>query len=221
MAKEQPEFPKPDRQEIETALENYARDWLDSWHGRSPRPGWHLLFALGVEFKDVNSATIPVLSERKMAELVLMGRSNPHAFDAASHLSAMQIAAGWALPMPLRRFAGEVLNGEIGRPEQPGRPLSLDVILLLGQYQIIILTHELASLPIARNDASHTFSACDAVAEAFTRAGKNTTFGAMKSLCYDAAYKDVRALANWVGTGKQDFSDPKGRPGFSFVRQLD
>jgi hypothetical protein len=187
-----------DQQEIEAALEATARDFLVENGSKKPLPGWAFIFRSNVQFKTIGMAAIPVLSDADMSALLDMAKDNPHAFDAAKYLAAMRIAAGLALPNPLRLFAGQVLTAEIGRPVQVGRPLAGDDLTKMYQYMLAVFTHQRCEISLSRNDANPTFNACDAVAEAFTRAGRRTTFTQVKSLCYDTAYSNIRALANWV-----------------------
>ena len=194
-----------DRAEIEAALEDIAKNFLAEMGGRNAMPGWAIMFRHDVQFETIGMATIPTLPDTSLVLLLDLAESNPHAYDAASYLAAMQIAAGLALPIPRRLFAGQALAGEIERPTQKGRPLADDVILRVYQYMLAVFTHKHGVLSLSRNDASETFSACDAVAEAFTRAGRNTTFAAMKSLCYDLQFSNIRALGAWLNN--QHFLD--------------
>ena len=201
--------------EIQAALESAARSYLAEMGDAKPMPGWVVMFRHDVQFQTVGMATIPTLPESGLATLLEMATHNPHAYDAAKYLAAMQIAAGWELPNQLRLFTGQALVGEIERPVQEGRPMANDVLIKTIQFSLAVFTHKRGGLPLARNDVSESFSACDAVAEAFTRAGRHTTYAAVKSLCYDSAYSDIRALGAWLDG--QHFMDPKRRLRFADI----
>lgn len=191
------------RKEIEDALFEIISRTLPSYEKKKVVPGWPTLFKGAVHFLKIGQAVIPTLTEKRATELVTLARSDPHAFDAASYLAGMHLAIGHVAaapdcPLPLRTFGGMVLCGEITRPPQPGRPRSKNVPLRMWQYVLCRFTAERAPLPLTRNrdpSGPASFTACDAVAEAFTRAGRHTTQAQMASLCYDAAHAEIRALA--------------------------
>lgn len=201
------------RQEIEAALDDVVREWLRDFGSKSALPGWHVLFRGAVNYLDVGQARIPTLTEKRAVELVALAETNAHAFDAASYLAGMQFGLGHltpasACPLSLRMFGARRLCGEITRPAQLGRPRAQDVPLRLKQYLLCRFTAERAPLPLTRNrdpSGPASFSACDAVAEAFTRAGRNTTQAQLASLCYDDGFSDLRALAE--GLDLLDFGE--------------
>ena len=197
------------RAEIEAALDDVARKWLGGFGRKRAIPGWNILFDMGVEFIQIDRLRIPALTEAKAAQLVKLAENNAPAFDALTYIAGLHVMAEEMLehgiddlrgkfPHSLRFFAGRVLMGEIKRPAQPGRPRVDDVPLRAAQYGLCRFVSERAPLPLSRNRAPSGpigFSACDAVAEAFTRAGRHTTQAQLASLCYDAAHADIRALA--------------------------
>ena len=204
------------REEIETALDGTVLRILPLFRDARTHPGWRVLLALGpgwIPFADATTGEerfrTPYLREVKAAKLVKMAERNPHAFDAASYLAGLHIAsldtpradpfaaALDTFPASLRMFSARVLTGELKRPPQPGRPPVDDVLLRLWQYLLCRFVAECAPLDLSpnRERKTATFTACDAVAEAFTRAGHNVTVGQMATLCYHAAFSDLRALA--------------------------
>ena len=191
-----------DREEIASALEDAARSLLKANEGKAAFPGWFLVFRYSVQFIAIGGSKIPMLSDAEMEELLELAKNNIYAFDAAKYIAGLQIVAEIDMPVPLRLFVGRVLTAEIARPQQSGRPLADDVLIKTLQYSLAILTIKNSELSLSRNDVNSTFSACDAVAEAFTRAGKYTTFAQVKSICYDPAYSDIRALGAWINDGQ-------------------
>lgn len=183
-----------DRAEIEAALEPVAAGMLLFVEGKKPVSGWMTMIGMGFQIKQFRGAQIPVPSDTNMTALVDLAGQSPHAFDAAAYVAGHLVAIGCAVPLPLRLFAAQVLTGEIKRPPQRGRPRSEDVLLKAQQYALALFTHKNGDVPLARNDISKTFSACDAVADAFTKCGRRTTYESMKSLCYAANYADVRHM---------------------------
>ena len=206
------------REEIETALDETVSRILPLFRDARTHPGWRVLFALGpdwIPFADPVTGEerfrTPYLREVKAAKLVKMAERNPHAFDAASYLAGLHIAsldtpradpfaaALDTFPASLRMFSARVVTGELKRPPQPGRPPVDDVLLRLWQYVLCRFVAEKAELYLSpnreRERKNANFTACDAVAEAFTRAGHNVTVGQMASLCYDDGFSDLRALA--------------------------
>jgi hypothetical protein len=194
------------REEIEDALDDVARETIEFFGTRKALPGWHILIG-DVKFAEVGSARIRTVTTKRAAELVALAETNAHAFDAASYLAGMQFGIGHLTekdsqcPEALRIFGARLLCGEIKRPVQSGRPRADDVPLRLAQYVLCRFVAEITSLTLSRNrEGKHNppkaFSACDAVAEAFSRAGRHTTQAQLASLCYDAAHADIRALAD-------------------------
>ena len=206
------------REEIETALDGTVSRILPLCRDARTHPGWRVLFALGPDWIPFADATTgeerfrtPYLREVKAAKLVKMAEHNPHAFDAASYLAGLHIAsldtpradpfaaALDTFPASLRMFSARVLAGELKRPPQPGRPPVDDVPLQLWKYVLCHAVAHIAPLPLSRNRSPSgpaSFSACDAVAEAFTRAGHRVTQAQLVSLCYDGGFADLRDLAD-------------------------
>ena len=190
------------REEIETALFNTVSRILPIFADKKLIPGWPVLFRGAVNYLDVGQAKIPTLTEMRASQLVQLAGTDPAAFDAASYIAGLNFAASHLpdvnCPKSLRVFGGQVLCGEITRPTQTGRPRAQDVPVRIWQYVLCRFTAERAPLPLSRNrdpSGPASFSACDAVAEAFTRAGRHTTQAQLASLCYDKAHADLRALA--------------------------
>lgn len=198
---------------LEAALDEVVAKWLEAFGDKKMPPGWNALYRLGFEQVRIDRMHIPALTEAKAAQLVRLAESNTPAFDAAAYVAGLHVMAEEMLehgiddlrgkfPHSLRFFAGRVLMGEIKRPAQPGRPRVDDVPLRAAQYALCRFVSERVPLPLSRNRAPSgpaTFTACDAVAEAFKRAGRHTTQEQLASLCYDAAHADIRALADALG----------------------
>lgn len=199
----------PSRAEIEATLDRVVPGILGDIDGKDTVPGWHLLCAAKVEIIEVGAAKVPYLPEESGAQLVAMAEGNPHAFDLASYIAGTHVivmrTTGIDLCSPLSVFAARVLKGEIARPPQPGRPRAATVLLRLWQYGLCRFVAATTPLRLTRNDepgrerALEIFTACDAVAHAFTRAGKRATYANLKSLCYDEAHRDIRELAEYLG----------------------
>ncbi len=127
-----------------------------------------------------------------------------HAFDAASYLAGVHFATGYGsgtarCPPALRLFGSGVLCGDIKRPRQNGRPRGDNVQLRCLQFALCHFVAEKALLPLSRSRdpySPESFSACDAVADAFSRNGRPTTQAHMASLCYDKGHAKIRALAD-------------------------
>lgn len=193
------------REEIEDALFETVSLILPGLKGKTLIPGWAILFKGAVDYLDVGQAKIPTLTEMRASQLVQLAGTDPAAFDAASYIAGLNFAASHLpdvdCPKSLRVFGGQVLCGEITRPTQTGRPRAQDVPVRIWQYVLCRFTAERAPLPLSRNrdpSGPASFSACDAVAEAFTRAGHRVTQAQLASLCYDKGYADIRALAEAV-----------------------
>ena len=203
------------RAEIEAFLDRNVAGILTHSAGKETVPGAHILWPLGPHIVSIGQAEILTLTEEKAAALVNLAETNPHAFDAASYLAGMLFAIGHIpgapdCPISLRSFGAQALTGEIQRPPQPGRPRAGDTALRLWKYSLCRFMAECTPLPLGRNreekhDTTLGFSACDAVAESFTRCGHHETYGQLVSLCYDVGHADLRALAEAVGM--LDFSE--------------
>lgn len=190
--------------EIEALLDDIVDDWLGE--GRRIMGGWMLMGSMDVGFIEVGDAKIPCLNEARSAELIELAGTNCHAFDLAQYVAAMQIAIlkanGIDMCPSLTLFGAEILSGERVRPTQKGRPLGSDASTRVWQYTLCRSIVGTTTLRLAKSDAScglESFCACDAVADAFCRAGRHTTYSQIKSICFDPGYKDVRDLADYIG----------------------
>lgn len=198
---------KADKSPTETSAKQAARQFLESFGRKKAIPGWRILFKGPVNYLQVGQAEIKTLTEERASELVKLAETDPHAFDAATYLAGMlfgtgHLTAATDCPLALRIFGGRVLCGEITRPVQRGSKGADDVPLRVAQYGLCCLVAERAPLHRTRNrepSGSISFTACDAVAEAFARAGHPATYDLMASLCYDAAHSKIRALADALG----------------------
>lgn len=191
-----------DREVIEQQLDIIVPDALATFGKREIVPGWRALSMFGFKTKQVGMARIQYLEGEPLERLLSLADEWPDAFDAASYLAAQAIAAGIALPIPLREFAWQALMNERKRPKKQGRRLSDGKVLALWKIRLVYLLHHSAEIPIARNrqnSGDGQLNACDAVAAAFCRAGKHTTFQQVASLIYDAAYAELREVARVFG----------------------
>jgi hypothetical protein len=195
------------RAEIEGALDDVARHFLESFGRKKAIPGWHILFKGPVSYLQLGQTEIKTLTEERASELVKLAETDAHAFDAASYLAGMHfgtghLAAATDCPSALRIFGGQVLCGEIRRPVKRGRKWVDDAPLRAAQYGLCCFVAKRAPLPLTRNrepSGPPSFTACDAVAEAFTRAGSRTTYDLMAQLCSDRAHSKIRHLAYALG----------------------
>lgn len=199
-----------DRDVIEDQLDGVVEQFFELVEGKEILPGWRALFLLGVEFADPDKGRIPVLQSERLDRLLSLAEKWPDAFDAAGYMAGLSMVAGFPIAPNLSFFAAEVLAGERKRPVRRGRPLSDGKLKALYQISLVQFLHEKAELPIGRNrenSKSGNFNACEAVAEAFTRAGHHTTFDQVASLIYDSAHADIRAAAKSLGM--LNFKDQK------------
>lgn len=193
-----------DRDVIESALDEAVQHFLDHFGHKEILPGWRALFLLGFEVRRIGEVHIPAMQDKQVENLIVMSEIWTDAFDAASYLAGIAVCSRLPISAPLRRFAGEVLMGERKRPVQIGRPLSDKKFQALWQYALVHFLHKEANLPVARNrenknNGERNFNACEAVAAAFTRAGKRTTFNQVASLVYDTGHADLRETARALG----------------------
>lgn len=198
----------PTREEIEQVLDKQVIAILKEAKHSEAVPGWSLIPQLGLETEYLEgdkSKPILAISYEKAELLVEMARRNPLAFDLASHIAGVRVMADLELPIPLRNFAAGVLVGECQRPKRAGRPSSKDAVIQIQQFHLCQYLSHTVPMPLTRDPNGELFTACDAVAEAFCRAGRHTTYEQMKSLCYDKGYSDRRGLTNYLGFN--DFQD--------------
>ena len=195
------------RDEIKEVLDEVARDILKNFGGKKAIPGWHILFGGAVNELQVGQARIITLTDERASKLTKLAETDYGAFDAACYLAGTLFGIGHltettACPLALRIFGGRVLRGEITRPVCKGGKRVDDVPLRAFQYRLCRFVADLAPLPLTRNrqpSGPPSFTACDAVAEAFALAGYPATYERMASLCYDTAHSDIRALADALG----------------------
>jgi hypothetical protein len=206
-----------DREVIEEQLDKVVGQHLKVVTGKEIIPGWRALFMLGVELRELGKkpdgqpVVVPRMQDRQMDDLLRLAETWPDAFDAAGYTAGMSLAAGLALAPKLSLFAAKVLAGERKRPKQRGRPLSDGKLKALYQIALVRFLHEKADLPVARNrenSVEASFNACQAVAEAFTRAGQRTTFDQVASLIYDAPHQALREMAKSIGMLDFNRSEP-------------
>lgn len=210
---------RPSRAEIEAALDGIVPGVLAKYHGAAAVPGWQFRWTQPATFRRIETTSIPTLTEEQAARLVNLAETNADAFDAAAYVAGLNVAADAMLhhgiddlrgtfPPSLRAFAARVLMGEAKPPPRPGRKKARDnVPLRLWQYGLCRFTAHAAGIPLGRNRVTdNAFNACQAVADAFSRAGKYTTYAQLASLCHDAKLSDLRALAEVMGL--LDFLDP-------------
>jgi len=196
----------PIRAGIEAGLDDVVRLILKSGP-KEAIPEWLVLWPRELSFLDLGQAKVETFTEELAATLVEMAATNRHAFDAAAYIVGMALAVGpltgWAsLPASLRLFGARVLARVIERPPKKGRPRADDVHLRLTKYALCRYIADRTPLPLTRNrnpSGPATFTVCDAVAEAFTRAGSPETQEQLASLCYDSAHADLRAFAKAMG----------------------
>jgi len=200
---------KPDplgRAEIEAALDEVVADWLAWTNGKDAAPGWHFFseyrIAQESAFEDAG-VSVPSISSEKAARLVEIAKRDALAFDFAGYIAGMRLAAHCDLTPALHLFAARVLTGEVKRPPKTGRPRSGDTLVRVFQYALCRFVERNTHLRLTRSrEGSASWSACDAVAEAFQRAGQRgtagTTYDHLQSLAYDRAHSDIRELANYL-----------------------
>lgn len=199
----------PDIAEIEAKLDEVVPGIVARIDGKDMIPGWHLLRQAKFDTLHIGNANIPYLPEEHASILVTLAETNPHAFDLASYIAGMNVIAlkAWGVDLcpSLSTFAARALIGEVSRPPQLGRPRAQNVLLRVWQYGLCRFVEATTPLNLTRNDERgrqktlEMFTACHAVARAFSRAGIHTTYPQMKSLCFDEAYKDTRELAEYLG----------------------
>jgi hypothetical protein len=197
-----------ERAEIEAMLDpTVAGIVAEVKRGKEYILGWKLLSAAGVDFIKIGEASFPYLNEASAVKLMALARRNCHAFDLAQHISGTQIVVlkvtGVDMCPSFTTFGAEILNGERVRPTQMGAPLKGDAYLKTWQYLICKFIVATTTLRASKNDETRRrekFSAFDAVAEAFSRAGHYTTYSQVKSIWHDGAYKEIRELADYLGS---------------------
>lgn len=210
----------PSVAEIERVLDLAIAEFVTLTQGKRILPGWASLLEVGAVRREFGTGEVWVMPEAAARRLVAIAETSPDAFDAASSVAAGYIAAGFDMPLPLRVFAAQALNGERKRPVSKGRRRRDDALKILWQYSLARLVHERGEVPLARNrESQNDFNACQLVADAFTRADMRTTYQDMETLCFSTKGQppDIRAVAEALGF--LDFSEldalwhPRPRPG--------
>ncbi len=196
---------------IEKALDKLVRNLLEKTSDERMPAGMPVIMQLGSSWwlTENGKSKFPMLTDAKAAELVERAKFDPHAFDAASYLAAVQFSLGKRTvlidcPNSLVSFGVSVLSGDLKRPTQRGRKHRTDILLVMLQYALCRLVANTLRLPLGKNIASRekearTLSACELVAEAFTRAGATVTAKHLESFCYDAGFAQVREVAKACG----------------------
>lgn len=197
-----------DRDVIEHQLDKVVAKFMEHISGREIMPGWRTLGMFNLEFAGPDQGRVPILDSGDLNKLLAMAEKSQDAFDAAGYLAGFYLAARRPMSDNLTLFASRVLAGELRRPAQRGRPVSKGKLRSMYQYALVMFLHKRADLPIARNrenSGKASFSACDAVADAFTRGGIRTTFEQVASIVYDKAHADLREAAKALSI--LDFND--------------
>jgi hypothetical protein len=194
---------------IKRALDKTVRFQLDTTVDERVPAGMSVIMRSNPSwwFTEGGDLYFPTLTEGKTAELVERAKSDPHAYDAAAYLSAVQLSFGKRTglqdcPDSLISFGVRVISGDLKRPTQKGRKHRTDIPLQMVQYALCWLVAKNLPVPLGRNretERAHGLSAFELVAEAFCRGGKNTDARQLESLYYDVGYADVRELAEACG----------------------
>ncbi|MDE3240283.1 MAG: hypothetical protein KGN33_15090, partial [Paracoccaceae bacterium] len=179
-----------DFQKIEDELIPLAKGIIEASKDNEPIRGWRSLFEIGFSFQEYSRGKIPVLTEQGYGILLHRAATEPNAFDAATYVAGMSIAAQHPIPPSLLLFASRVLTGEVVRPKQRGRPVTKNIYFPVFQYFLIIFVAKKYAIQIGRSTdkkagRASSLSACDIVANAFSRAGRKTPYSVLRSICYD------------------------------------
>lgn len=184
------------RQKIEADLDKLVANILPDLMESDPMRYLHLFPALGIERGPLDENGRPlslVINEPGLKRLLELSASDPVAYDLATSVAGMVLTAEDELHPDLKRFAASVLMGSRARPKRQGKSKG-DPRLRLLQYTFCQMCVTSWEMQLTRTETAATFTACDAVADAFTRAGQHTTYAQMKSLCFDSSYSDLRDL---------------------------
>ena len=182
------------------ALNSTVENILQIANGRKGLSGWQFFSDFEISSVDVNGRSILTVPTDKTSLLLEAAEHNPYLFDLASYIAGTYLVilsqTGIEISKPISNFGARALIGEITRPSIGGGRIKGDPFLRAWQYILCVRTSNLGGLGLSRADSKHSdgFSACDAVAEAFTKSGKYTTYVQMKSLCFDKGYKQLREL---------------------------
>ncbi len=203
----------PSQKEIEEALDGVVPEILADLKGQDAMPGWHIAFPLDLTFVHFGEVSCPIISEEKAEKLVSLAENEPYVFDLACYVAGMNLAIDdkterIQVPKALRQFAASVLTGEIEKPKKKGRSRFSDMPIKMNMYSLCQMISQKGKIPLSRNRVSwreDKFSACDAVAEAFNRAGHHVTHENLVSICYDKSYSELREVAEAIGL--LDFSN--------------
>lgn len=188
------------REEIETAATLSAMRILRI--AKVPINGWMALLEAEIYFE--NDAERKVVSEDKLTALLHMARSDLFAYQAICTFAAEQVALGEPVSLAIRQFAADVLSEKVERPKRQGNRPRADALMRVMQYVLIktLADHFDISISKAEEQTSPKHlqlpNSCEIVAQAFSRAGKHTTYGQMRSLVYDDGAEHLRKLGNWA-----------------------
>ncbi|MCE8526935.1 hypothetical protein KBY23_16785 [Ruegeria pomeroyi] len=132
------------------------------------------------EFGPLPAYTMPVDQSFLLCDYA---KERPDLFDYCIHICVCNITSEIPVPEGLKLFLQLVLNGSLKRPTPAHRERSKDFLEQLTIYHLVVKAVAVYGLSMTRNDVSDDTSACDAVAIALTRTGKNTTYTQVKDLC--------------------------------------
>lgn len=145
------------------------------------------------------------ISDDAAMKLFNLTRNNRGAYDLAAKVCSANLMCGEPLPPPMCLFAAEVLSGMAKRP----KPRKADKSRAANWYKLTLILRVATDFGLnrTRNDASEALSACDAVCDAFERAGHAVDYYSLKRLCVEARYRELREesaiwyrLVNDIGT---------------------
>jgi len=133
------------------------------------------------------------IPDRKALVLFNLTSEQAGAYDLVCTICATNLVHNSPLPECLRFFVAEVVTGKRKRPK--GK--KADKTWLANQYKFSLINWASSNfdLSMTRNEASSPESACDAVSEAFRRAGHGVDFYSLKRLCVEARYVRMRREA--------------------------
>lgn len=186
-------------------LDDFVQDFVSRTKEMSSIPGWHLLSRFEVKNQVVDGVGLPMISEEQAAKLVDLAQEDCHAYDlakfiAGQHIAEVCYAEQNRMPPILYSFSAKVLKGETKRPKA-FRSYSEDSVLRAFAYALCKTVAETTTLKLSRNreQKNESYSACDAVAEAFCKAGHNLTWEQVHSICNDKSNEKIRQLAKYLG----------------------
>ncbi len=115
--------------------------------------------------------------------LVNLALSEESFFDYCLEICSTNLRSDMPLPEGLRIFASAVLSGHAKRPKRRSRPRKKNWLELGLLWSLTLELVADYGLKLTRNDeGSNKHSACDAVAEALTVCGRETSYTEIKNL---------------------------------------